>query len=68
MVNLEVFYNWGVCYIILVYLCVNYISDLFYDICCKWKGLSFFGKELVIEMNNIGMLIDIFYVFDDVFY
>ena len=68
LANLEAFYNRGVRYITLAHSRANHLSDSSYDIRRKWKGLSPFGKELVTEMNNIGMLIDISHVSDDAFY
>ena len=61
MANLQHFFDRGVRYITLAHSQSNHISDSSYDIRRKWKGLSPFGKKLVTEMNNIGMLIDAFY-------
>ncbi len=66
--NLHHFYERGVRYITLAHSQSNHISDSSYDIRRKWKGLSPFGKELVSEMNNIGMLIDVSHISDAAFY
>ena len=66
--NLTHFYNRGIRYITLAHSESNHISDSSYDIRRKWHGLSPFGKELVVAMNNIGMMIDISHVSDDAFY
>lgn len=66
--NLQHFYDRGVRYITLAHSESNHIADSSYDIRRKWKGLSPFGKELVVAMNNIGMMIDISHVSDDAFY
>ena len=66
--NLHAFYNRGVRYITLAHSQANHISDSSYDLRRKWKGLSPFGKVLIREMNNIGMLVDISHVSDDAFY
>ncbi|QMW14406.1 MULTISPECIES: dipeptidase [Pseudoalteromonas] len=68
MKNLKHFYDRGVRYITLAHSQSNHISDSSYDIRRKWKGLSPFGKELVKEMNNIGMLVDVSHISDDAFY
>ncbi|MBH0018611.1 dipeptidase [Pseudoalteromonas sp. NGC95] len=68
MKNLQHFYERGIRYITLAHSQSNHISDSSYDIRRKWKGLSPFGKELVTEMNNIGMLIDVSHISDDAFY
>lgn len=68
MKNLKIFYDRGIRYITLAHSQANHISDSSYDIRRKWKGLSPFGKMLVSEMNNIGMLIDISHVSDAAFY
>ena len=66
--NLKHFYERGVRYITLAHSQSNHISDSSYDIRRKWKGMSPFGKELVKEMNNIGMLVDVSHISDDAFY
>ena len=68
MKNLEDFYARGVRYITLAHSQSNHISDSSYDLRRQWKGLSPFGKELVVEMNKIGMMIDISHVSDKAFY
>lgn len=62
------FYHRGIRYITLAHSQSNHISDSSYDLRRKWKGLSPFGKELVEEMNNIGIMIDISHVSDAAFY
>jgi membrane dipeptidase len=66
--NLRHFYQRGIRYITLAHSMSNHISDSSYDLRRKWKGLSPFGKELVAEMNNLGIMIDISHVSDDAFY
>lgn len=66
--NLKAFYERGIRYITLAHSQANHISDSSYDLRRKWKGLSPFGKQLVTEMNNIGIMLDISHVSDDAFY
>jgi len=66
--NLQHFYNRGIRYITLSHSESNHIADSSYDLRRRWQGLSPFGKELVVAMNNIGMMIDISHVSDDAFY
>lgn len=66
--NLRTFYQRGVRYITLAHSQANHISDSSYDLRRRWKGLSPFGKDLIKEMNDIGMMIDISHVSDDAFY
>lgn len=66
--NLKAFYQRGIRYITLAHSQANHISDSSYDLRRKWKGLSPFGKQLVTEMNNIGIMLDISHVSDDAFY
>lgn len=66
--NLQHFYARGIRYITLSHSESNHIADSSYDIRRRWNGLSPFGKELVVAMNNIGMMIDISHVSDDAFY
>ncbi|MGQ4275499.1 dipeptidase [Pseudidiomarina sp. E22-M8] len=68
MANLKEFYDRGIRYITLSHSLSNHIADSSYDIRRQWDGLSAFGKELVVEMNNIGMMVDISHVSDDAFW
>ncbi len=68
LANLHHFYERGIRYITLAHSQANHISDSSYDLRRKWKGLSPFGKELVQEMNKVGVLIDISHVSDAAFY
>ena len=68
LANLKAFYERGIRYITLAHSQANHISDSSYDLRRKWKGLSPFGKKLVTEMNNIGIMLDISHVSDEAFY
>lgn len=68
MDTLKQFYDRGIRYITLAHSMSNHISDSSYDLRRKWKGLSPFGKDLVVEMNNLGIMIDISHVSDAAFY
>lgn len=66
--NLQHFYDRGIRYITLSHSESNHIADSSYDLRRRWNGLSPFGKELVVAMNNIGMMVDISHVSDQAFY
>ncbi|WP_113908049.1 dipeptidase [Aliidiomarina celeris] len=66
--NLQHFFDRGVRYITLAHSEDNHISDSSYDIRGTWGGLSPFGKELVVAMNNIGMMVDVSHISDQAFY
>ncbi|MDX3774942.1 dipeptidase [Chromatiaceae bacterium AAb-1] len=66
--NLEHFYQRGIRYITLSHSESNHIADSSYDIRRQWQGLSPFGKELVVAMNNIGIMIDVSHISDQAFY
>ena len=66
--NLEHFHRRGVRYITLVHGTDNLICDSSYDDTRTWKGLSPFGKEVVAEMNRLGIMIDVSHVSDDSFF
>lgn len=68
LANLKHFYERGIRYITLTHSRANHISDSSYDIRRKWGGLSDFGKELVVEMNRLGVMVDISHVSDKAFY
>ena len=66
--NLKFFFDRGIRYVTLTHAKNNQICDSSYDTERKWNGLSEFGKELVKEMNKIGMMIDVSHVSDKTFY
>jgi len=66
--NIQYFADRGVRYITLAHGLSNHISDSSYDDNHQWSGLSPFGKEVVLEMNRVGVMIDISHVSDDAFY
>ena len=65
---LEYFHDRGIRYITLTHSKVNQISDSSYDESRTHGGLSDFGREVVREMNRIGMIVDISHVSDEAFY
>lgn len=66
--NLQYFYDRGIRYITLTHSKDNQICDSSGDTTHTWNGLSPFGREVVKEMNRIGMMIDISHVDDSTFY
>jgi membrane dipeptidase len=66
--NLAYFHNRGIRYITLTHSKSNHICDSSYDTNRHWKGLSPFGREVVKEMNRLGIMIDISHVTDSTFY
>lgn len=66
--KLQHFFDRGVRYVTLAHSEDNHIADSSYDIRGTWGGLSPFGKELVVEMNRIGMLVDVSHISDKAFY
>ena len=68
LANLEHFYNRGIRYITLAHAKTNHIADSSYDENRPAQGLTDFGKNLIVEMNNIGVMVDISHVSDQAFY
>lgn len=66
--NVAFFKNRGVSYITLAHSLSNHLSDSSYDDERKWKGLSPFGKEVVAEMNRLGVMVDVSHLSDDAFW
>jgi membrane dipeptidase len=62
--NLHHFYRRGVRYVTLAHSLSNHISDSSYDEQRPWQGLSPFGKRVVAEMNDLGMMVDISHLSD----
>ena len=65
--NLKYFYGRGVRYMTLCHSKNNALCDSSFDQGPKWHGLSPFGKQVVAEMNRLGMMIDVSHVSDDTF-
>lgn len=70
LANLQHFYDRGVRYITLTHSKNNQICDSSYEEPDnrRWNGLSPFGKDVVAEMNRLGIMVDISHVSDDAFY
>ena len=64
--NIKYFYDRGIRYITLTHGKDNQICDSSYDTTRTWGGLSPFGREVVKEMNRVGIMIDISHVTDEV--
>ncbi|MGH2567461.1 MAG: dipeptidase, partial [Bacteroidota bacterium] len=62
--NLKHFYDRGIRYITLTHGKDNHLCDSSYDTTRTWKGLSPFGKQVVAEMNRLGIMVDISHVSD----
>ncbi len=66
--NVRYFHKRGIRYITLTHGTDNQICDSSYDTTGTWGGLSPFGREVVKEMNNVGIMVDISHVSDKTFY
>ena len=66
--NVAFFKDRGVSYITMAHSLSNHLSDSSYDEQRKWKGLSPFGKEVVAEMNRLGVMVDVSHLSDDAFW
>lgn len=63
--QVEAFFNRGVRYIGLTHSGNNRIGDSSYTLERKWNGLSPFGREVIAEMNRLGMIVDVSHVSDE---
>ena len=68
LVNLKHFHDRGVSYVTLAHSKANHICDSSFDPERKWDGLSPFGVKVVLEMNRLGMIVDVSHVSDETFY
>lgn len=62
------YYDKGIRYITLTHGKDNLICDSSYDTTATHGGLSDFGREVVREMNNVGIMVDISHVSDKTFW
>jgi membrane dipeptidase len=65
--NLEHFHARGIRYITLAHGKANAICDSSYDSHRRWRGLSPFGRDVVREMNRIGIMVDVSHITDEAF-
>ncbi len=68
LANVKYFYDRGIRYITLTHSKDNQICDSSGDTTRTWGGLSPFGREVVTEMNRVGIMVDISHVDDSTFY
>ena len=66
--NVQYFRQKGISYITMTHAKDNQICDSSYDTTRTWNGLSEFGKQVVTEMNRVGIMIDVSHVSDSAFY
>lgn len=66
--NVAHFHGRGVRYITLTHSTDNRIGDSSYDTTRTWNGLSPFGREVVQEMNRLGIMVDVSHISDSTFY
>ena len=65
LANVQYFFDRGIRYITLTHSKSNAICDSSYDENRQWNGLSPFGREVVAEMNRVGIMVDISHVTDE---
>lgn len=65
---LRFFYSCGIRYMTLSHSRHNAICDSCTPESPRWNGLSLFGREVVREMNRLGMLVDVSHISDASFY
>lgn len=64
----QTYFDKGIRYVTLTHSKNNHICDSSYDEERKWNGLSPYGRQLVEEMNRVGIMVDISHVSDETFY
>lgn len=68
LARLQHFYRQGIRYLTLCHNQDNQICDSSYDSRRTHRGLSAFGKQVVVEMNRLGMMIDVSHISDQAFW
>lgn len=62
--NVRFFFDRGVRYITLAHSANNRLADSSYALEKKWHGLSSLGREVVREMNRLGVMVDVSHLGD----
>ncbi|MGY1531093.1 dipeptidase [Luteimonas sp. A649] len=65
LAQLAFFHDRGVRYITLAHSANNRLADSSYTVEKRWNGLSPFGREVVREMNRLGIMVDVSHLSDD---
>ncbi len=65
--DLHHYYDRGIRYITLAHSRANQLSDSSFDANRPWNGLSPLGREVVTEMNRLGMMVDVSHISDEAF-
>lgn len=63
--NVEHFYRRGIRYITLAHSRDNDLADSSFDTRHTWRGLSPMGRDVIREMNRLGMMVDISHLSDE---
>lgn len=66
--NVKYFFDRGIRYVTLTHGKDNLICDSSYDTTRTWNGLSPYGKQVVLEMNKTGIMVDVSHISDSTFY
>ena len=64
LANVQFFFDRGVRYITLAHSGNNRLADSSYARTKQWNGLSPFGRDVVREMNRLGMIVDVSHLGD----
>ena len=64
LANVQFFFDRGVRYITLAHSANNRIADSSYVQDKQWNGLSPFGRQVVKEMNRLGIMVDVSHLGD----
>jgi membrane dipeptidase len=62
--NVRYFYDRGIRYLTLAHAKSNHLADASYDTVRLWHGLSPFGREVIREMNRLGIMVDLSHLSD----
>lgn len=63
--KLKFFHDRGVRYMTLAHSANNRIADSSYALEKQWHGLSPFGRQVVAEMNRLGIMVDVSHISDE---
>ncbi|MEN4902344.1 dipeptidase [Luteimonas sp. TWI1437] len=62
--QLTTFFDRGVRYITLAHSAANRVADASYGKARRWNGLSPFGRQVIAQMNRLGIMVDVSHVSD----